>query len=213
MKRAFAIAFLAGLMLAMSACASSIPTPVPAAITTPASAPVPTATPVLMTRQDPSQSKIPLTTACKLITTHDVAGFFAAEVDQPLYEANVINQVIFSTQRVSANEAYCIYNAFHNPGAGAGTTYQLTYWVDTPAQATPEEWAKIWTDAKSKAARPISDIGDDAFYNQGKLTFKKGSTYVTVEVGSTRIDTATADGVNQQIDIEKTAAQKALSRM
>ena len=205
------IPFLAGLMLALSACAGSIPTPAPQPSAT--NPPAPTATPVVMTRQDPSQSKIPLTTACKLITTHDVAAFFAAEVDQPLYQANAVAQVIFSSERVSADESYCIYNAFHNPGSATGTTYQFTYWVDTPAQATPDEWAKVWTEAKSKAARPISGIGEDAFYNQGRLTFKKASTYVTIEVLSTRIDTETTEGVNQQMDIEKTIALKALSRM
>ncbi|MCL5951408.1 MAG: hypothetical protein M1132_06765, partial [Chloroflexi bacterium] len=73
--------------------------------------------------------------------------------------------------------------------------------------------AKVWTEAKSKAARAISGIGEDAFYNQGRLTFKKASTYVTIEVLSTRIDTETTEGVNQQMDIEKTIALKALSRM
>lgn len=89
---------------------------------------------------------------------------------------------------------------------------QVNYWVDTPNQATPAAWAQVWADASSQAAQPVSGIGDGAFYENGKMSFKKGDIYMTIEVIGTgnSLDTTTSAGVEQQIKIEKQIAQDAL---
>jgi len=130
----------------------------------------------------------------------------------PTPQVSQVNHVIFSTQNVSANEISCIYYVFYLPGSANGEVLQVNYWVDTPNQATPAAWAQIWTDASSQAAQSISGIGDSAFYENGKMTFKKGDIYMTIEVVGTSnsLDTKTSAGVEQQIKIEKQIAQAAL---
>ncbi len=173
----------------------------------------PTATPISLTRENAALSNRPLTQACNLVNQQDMGGFFGAETSQPLYQSNHTNQVIFPAAPVSVNEYYCLYMSFHLPSSKNGAYYQVTYWVDTPDRATPSEWAQAWTEGESHATQSISGVGDGAFYSDGRLTFKKGTTYVTVEVISTKIDTSIAAGVSQQIDIEKKVALTALSRM
>lgn len=183
------------------------------ATTTPAAVPtVATATPIVLTRQEPGDTNRPVTASCSLVTRQDMGGLFAAEVNQPIYHANATSVLPFSDESVSADEYNCIYLAFHNPGSASGSSYQVTYWVDMPGQTPASQWAQVWSDAKARAAQVIAGIGDDAFYQDGRLTFKKGDTYMTIEVLGTKLDTATEAGVNQQIDIEKKVALKALSR-
>jgi hypothetical protein len=85
--------------------------------------------------------------------------------------------------------------------------------VDKPDQAAAGQWTQVWTDAQSKAAQAVSSIGEAAFYDQGRLTFKKSNTYVTVEVIATKMDTNTQAGQSEQLEIEKRIALKALSRL
>ena len=213
MQMRLGIALCVSLLFAVSACSAN---PTPAAAPTKSANNnqiAPTATPINLTRSNPALSDVPLTQACNLVTRQDVGGFFSAETNEPIYQSNRVNQVIFPAAPVSTKEYYCVYLAFHQPSSKNGAYYQVTYWVDTPDQATPSEWAQTWTEGKSHAAQTVAGVGEDAFYNNGRLTFKKGNTYVTVEVISTKIDTSTAAGVSQQIDIEKKVALTALSRM
>ncbi len=175
----------------------------------------PTVTPIPLTRQDPSQSKRAngSPAQCALITIGNVATTFAAETNQPLYGANLTDHPIFSTERVPTDESYCVFLAFHKSGSASGSTYQVTYWVDTPHQAASIEWEQAWTDAKARAARPVANVGDEAFYDNGRLTFKKGDTCLTIEVLDTKLDTSTPSGIDQQITIEEKLAKYALDRM
>jgi hypothetical protein len=211
MKVRFAIALCVSMLFAVSACSAN-----PMSVLTNSginSQIAPTATPINLTRANAESFDRPLTKACTLVTQQDMGGFFGAETSQPLYQSNHTNQVIFPAAPVSANEYYCLYMSFHQPSSKNGAYYQVTYWVDTPDKATPSEWAQTWAEGKSHATQSISGVGEDAFYGDGRLTFKKGTAYVTVEVISTKIDTSTAAGVSQQIDIEKKVALTALSRM
>lgn len=173
----------------------------------------PSATPIILARPNLTSPFKPMTNACTLVTRQDIGGFYSAEVEEPLYASNHTRQVIFPAPPVSALEYYCVYLAYHLPSSISGTYYQTTYWVDTPDGASSSEWAQIWTAGKSHATQSVPDVGDEAFYVDGRLTFKKGTTYVTVEVISTRIDTNTAEGVSEQLDIEKKVALTALSHM
>lgn len=219
MKIASAAALCLFVLLFFSACATApvsiTPTPLPA---TPTLSPgqvqiAPTATPIILTRTEAEQSKRPPAGACTLITTKDLGGLFAAEVMQPIYASNQSNQVIFPAENVSTNESYCVYMAFHLSGSQSGTYYQVTYWLDTPNGAAPDQWARVWEEGKAHAEQTITGVADDAFYGTERLTFKKANTYVTVEVISTRMDTKTQEGISQQIDIEKQVALAAVGRM
>ncbi len=174
-----------------------------------------TATPVIITRQDPEQAKRGqgAPSECALVTAGDVASIFSAETNQPMFGSGPVDRAAFSGVPITANESYCTFLAFHQSASAKGSYNQITYWVDTPEVASQRQWAQAWATAKTQAAQPISGVGDDAFYDHGRLTFKKNGTYVTIEVISTRIDTSTPEGVNQQIEIEKRLADKALSRM
>jgi hypothetical protein len=209
MQVRFGIALSVSLLCAVSACS---PSPAPTKSISDNQI-APTATPINLTQSNPQLQNVPMTQACNLVTRQDIGGFFGAETSQPLYQSNRANQVIFPAAPVSTNEYYCVYMSFHRPSSKKGAYYQVTYWVDTPDKATLSEWAQTWTQGKSHATQTISGVGDDAFYGDGRLTFKKGNAYVTVEVISTKIDTSAAAGVSQQIDIEKKVALTALSRM
>ncbi len=173
----------------------------------------PSATPIVLTRLNPADAKKPLTGACTLVTRQDVGGFFGAEVQEPLYAINQTHQVIFPAPPVSATEYYCVYLAFHRPSSIQGYHYQVTYWVDTPDKASSSEWDQTWVAGKSHALQVIPGLGEDAFFVNGRLTFKTGGTFVTVEILSNQFDTSTADGIAAQIEIEKKAALTAIGRM
>jgi hypothetical protein len=155
-----------------------------------------------------------LMNSCDLLNSRDVASLFSsAEVEGPKHQVSQVNHLVFSTATISATESSCVYYVFHEPGSKDMELLQVTYWVDIPGQATPSVWAQVWVDAGSKAAQAVSGIGDGAFYNDGRLTFKKGSLYVTIEIVGTNLNTDTSAGVNQQIKMEKQIALDALSRL
>lgn len=155
-----------------------------------------------------------LTSSCGLLNSRDIASLFSsAEVMEPKHQVSQTNHPAFTQQYVSATESSCIYYAFHKPGSKDMVMLQVTYWIDIPDQATSSVWAQVWADAKSNAAQTVSGIGDDAFYDNGRLTFKKGSIYVTIEVVGTSLNTDTRAGVNQQIEMEKRIALDAQSRL
>ncbi len=195
------------------AATATAPAP-PATLTT--LPPPATATPISLTRQDPSDTKRAngSPAQCTLINIGDVATTFAAETNQPLYETNLTDHPIFSSERVATDESYCLFLAFHLSGSASGSTYQATYWVDTPHQAAVSDWEKAWTDAKAKATRAIAGFGEDAFYDNGRLSFKKGDRYLTIEVLNLKqIDTHTPDAIEQQINLEERLAKYALGRI
>lgn len=211
MKTSFCLALSICLLLTISACSPNVTTALAPTLTPTATAP--SATPINLTRSDDKQWKIPPLHGCTILTPKDLSDLYSAEVNQPLSQSNHADQAIFSSDRVSVNELSCVYLAFHRPSSDTGTFYQVTYWADTPDQATPTEWNQVWTDSAAKALQAIPNIGESAFYSNGRLTFKMNNTYVTIEVLSNRFDTKTPVGVSQQIELEKAIALKALNRM
>ena len=154
-----------------------------------------------------------LTNNCSLLNSRDIASFYSsAEVMAPVHKVSQVNHVVFSTESISATESSCIDYAFHKPGSKDMELLQVTYWVDIPGQATSSAWAKVWTDARLKATQAVPNIGEDAFYHNGRLTFKEGDVYVTLEAVGTNLNTDTQAGVTQQIEIEKQLALDASSR-
>jgi hypothetical protein len=117
-----------------------------------------------------------------------------------------VNHTIFSTEAISASETSCVSYVYYPPGQQHQQMLQVTYWLDVPYQATPGAWTQVWADAKAKAAQAASGVGDAAFYNNGRLTFKQGNIYVTVEIIGTNLNTDTSAGKSRQMQMEKQIA-------
>jgi hypothetical protein len=221
MKKRFVVVVCVGLALTMTACSTINPaanarsTPIAALMT---STPQPSVTPP---PPSPTPSPLPpkaldtlLTNNCLLLNSHDIASLYAThtEVQNPVLQTGVVTHAIFSTEKVTATQSSCINYAFHLPGSIDGEMLQVTYWVDVPAATPASAWAKLWTDASAQAAQTISGIGDGAFFSHGRLTFKDGDLYITLEAIGTKLNTDTSVGVTQQITIEKQLALDAFNR-
>ena len=200
----------------LSGCASanaaqSTGTPIPSATPKPAltATPAPTEPTPTSTLSPTSTVPASLTQDCSLLNSQDLASFYSsAEVVLPTPKVSAVNQVAFSSQKVSANEVACTYYVFHLPGSKDMQMMQVDYWLDTPDQATSSAWTQVWTEAESQASQSITGIGDGAFYQNGKLTFKKGEIYVTIDVSDTSnsLSTNTQKGTDQRIKVEKEIA-------
>lgn len=90
---------------------------------------------------------------------------------------------------------------------------QVSYWVDIPRQATPAAWAQVWKDADSKGVQTVAGVGDGAFFENGRLTFKKNDIYITIEAIGTYFNSGTSTVVDQQVQIEKQLALDVLGRL
>ncbi|HZD58770.1 MAG TPA: hypothetical protein VE136_18710 [Anaerolineales bacterium] len=162
-----------------------------------------------------SESKVvrSLTNNCGLLGSRELASFFpSAEVVVPTPQVSQVKRTVFSTESVSAREVSCVYLVFYHPGKKDQVLLQVTYWVDLPDQITSSVWSQVWADAASKATQAVAGVGDQAFFEDGRLSFKKGSVYVTVEAVDTQINTQTPAGENQQRQQEKKIALDALDR-
>jgi hypothetical protein len=146
---------------------------------------------------------------CDLLNSRDLANLFTshAEVILPKPQINDVEHPIFSTGHASGTETSCVYYAFYHPGSKSEVMLQVNYWLDVPAPtASAEAWSQDWAQAKSVATQTISGLGNEAFFNNGQLTFKMDNWYVTVEATETDLDLKTPVGVNQQVAIEKQIA-------
>lgn len=154
-----------------------------------------------------------LTNNCELLGSRELASFFpSAEVVLPTPQVSQVEHTIFSTESVSTREVSCVYLVFYHPGKKDQVLLQVTYWLDLPDQTTAGAWSKVWADAASKATQSMAGIGDQAFFEDGRLSFKKGSIYVTVEAIDTQLSTQTPAGQIQQLEQEKKIALDALDR-
>ena len=192
-----------------------------------ASSTVPTATPSNQATVLPEPTVVPsplpqattvdqLTSQCTLLDSQDFAGLFTpatAEKIGPVHAVGPVNHTIFSPETISATESSCVYYVYHRPGKTDEKFLQVTYWVDVPDQATPVAWALVGADARTKAARTVSGIGGDAFYENGMLTFESGNIYVTIGIVNTDLNTATTAGASQLIAMEKQLALHAQSSL
>ncbi len=208
------------MMSALAGCSGVSPavnvagrTPAPAQTPTPQAGMTPTASTATPSLSSTGAPDARLTSNCLLLDSRDIASLFSsAEVMKPVYQLSQVNHVIFSAENISATESSCINYAFHQPGSKDGEMLQVTYWVDVPDRATASAWARIWTDARSKAAQAVPGIGEDAFYDHGRLTFKEGNAYVTLEAVGSKLNADTQAGAAQQIAIEKQLALDASKR-
>ena len=150
-----------------------------------------------------------LINSCELLDSRDLANLFTShtEVILPKPQTNDVEHPIFSIGHASGTETSCIYYAFYHPGLKSEAMLQVNYWLDVPApNASVQAWSQDWAQAKAVATQNISGLGNEAFFNNGQLTFKMDNWYVTVEATETDLDLTTSVGVNQQIAIEKQLA-------
>jgi hypothetical protein len=221
MSKSILFSLMLGLALVISTCQgiratpnATINTPTPSAIPTPQSRGGVGEAAQTTTTIPASTTISPIMDQCNLLDSHDLASLFtSAEVVLPQPKTNQVNHVIFSSRKFPASETSCTYYVFHRPGKADSEMLQVTYWIDIPDQATEKGWTQVWTDANSNGSQSVSGLGSAAFFDNGRLTFKKGSTYVTIEAIGTYLNSGTSTGAAQQIQIEKQIALDALNRL
>jgi hypothetical protein len=150
-----------------------------------------------------------LISGCSLLNSRDLSSFFTshAEVILPTPQVDQVDHPIFSTGQASGTETSCVYYTFYLPGSQSEVMLQVDYWLDVPTPtASAEAWSQDWTQARSKAAQIVSGLGNEAFFDNGRLTFKAQNLYVTVAATETNLDLKTPVGVSQQLAIEKQVA-------
>lgn len=146
---------------------------------------------------------------CELLNSRDLASLFTnhTEVILPKAQVDDVEHPIFSTGHASGTETSCVYYAFYHHGSKSEVMLQVNYWIDVPAPyASPNFWNDDWTQARSKATQTVSDLGNEAFFKDGQLSFKMDNWYVTVEATESDLDLNTPVGVSQQLTIEKQIA-------
>ncbi len=216
-RKSLTIALLCGLALLAAGC-SRAPSALPAVGKGPAATAAPSALPTPALVTPTAQSPAPggalagtLSGQCNLLNSQDLSHFYSsAEVTRAAPQKSQVSHPAFSTASLAATEVACTFYVFHRPGHSDVQMLQINYWVDVPSAANASAWAQAWAQAKAGTVQAVPGLGDDAFYANGRLTFKKGTVYVTVE--ALNVDTTTA-GNGQQIDIEKQVALDTLSRL
>ncbi len=240
LKKHLPILIMSALLLLLSACATPppatlAPTSAPAATSTPAaatsaptsaaSAPLADATAQPTAQVTPecmtdwfrpgcvvgAQASSITAQDCALVTRHDMAGFFSGETSQPVQKVDTVNHLIFTQDQTPGLESSCLYYTYNVSAKKTGHSYQITYWVDRPGQATQQQWTNLWATTRAAAVQPVSGLGDDGFFNGGILTFKKGDLYISVQV--LRMDANDQVTPADQLASEKLVAEKALGRL
>jgi hypothetical protein len=185
---------LIGLLLTTSGCASASPSPSYVMTQTAANTVIDT---------------------CDLLNSRDLANLFTNHTDVilPKPQVDEVEHPIFATGHASGTETSCEFYAFYLPGSKSEVMLQVNYWIDVPAPyASAELWNDDWTQARSTAAQTVSDLGNEAFFKDGQLSFKMDNWYVTVEATESDLDLKTPVGANQQLAIEKQIAIDMLAR-
>ncbi len=155
-----------------------------------------------------------LTDGCDLLDSHDLATLLTtAEVQRGPHTAGQVDPLIFGGPGISATESSCLFYAYHKPSSATGELLQVQYWVDIPGQVTPAAWSEAWTSARPPAAQAVTGIGDDAFYDHGRLIFKKGSLYFTLQALDNRPSAGSSADQKRLMQIEEQLAKDMLSRL
>ena len=114
----------------------------------------------------------------------------------------------------SGTETACAYYTFYHPGSITMVMLQTTYWVDTPTSiAAGQVWNQAWTEASTQATQTIPGIADDAFYKDGRLSFKRSDLYVTVDAIETDWNLNDPAGPAKQLATEKQIALDMLNHL
>jgi hypothetical protein len=174
-----------------------------------------TSTPTPVGTPSPAQVAIErLTGSCNLLNSNDLATIFStAETIRGQPQIDQVGRPVFSSAEAPARELSCIYYTYHRPGSASEEMIQVTYWVDLPDQPASPAWSQLWAMARSRAAQRVPGVGDDAFYDRGRLTFKEGSAYVTLEVLGTALSSGGTPGALDQLDVERRLALNAVDRL
>ncbi len=153
--------------------------------------------------------------SCGLLNTHDLAGFFPTHTETilPKPQINPIDHPLFAAGSASGMETTCAYYTYHLPGSLAEVALQVSYWLDRPdSDSAGQAWSQDWPVASAQG-QTLVGIGDDAFFKDGRLYFKKGSLYVTVTATETDWNLNSPTGMDKQLGVEKQVALDMLSHM
>jgi hypothetical protein len=225
MNKPFIISMFIGLLLMTSGCSATTPgTSEQTNISASNTPPVPSSAATFgAVSAVPSPQSAPtravssaLEDGCGLLNSRDLAGFFPPHVETrlPKPQLNQVDHPIFSDINTPGTETSCIYYTFYHPGSITMVMLQTTYWVDIPASAVDSQaWAQAWSEASSRALRTVSDIADGAFYNNGRLSFKEGNMYVTVEAIETDWSLDSSATMDKQFALEKQIALDLLNHL
>ncbi len=224
MKRYLSSALIVWLLLVLAGCASNPRSNGQVNIPTATAAPSPQAAlPTMQPTSEPATSEATpsaqvdthrLLNTCNLVTAEDAGRLMSsAEVQLPTHQVGSVQHLVFSPEPIQAQESSCIYYAWHRANYKDFQMRQVTYWVDVPTGADQAAWEAAWDATRQQAARPIGGVGEQAFFKDGRLTFKQAGLYVTVEVVSVPMSTNAQEGLSQQIEMETHIAQAASRRL
>jgi hypothetical protein len=227
-RKLLAMALLCGLALVVAGCNSTPPalpaggrgatsTATPTLTATPApvsptfvATPTAPVTPTALAPTAAGALGATLSGECNLLDSQELSHFYStAEVVRAVPQMGPVSHPAFSTAKLAAAEVSCTFYVFHRPGHSDEQMLQVNYWVDVPLAADADAWAQAWAQAKSGKAQAVPGLGADAFYANGRLTFKQSGVYVTVEA----LNQDTSAGNDQQINLEKQVALDALGRL
>ena len=229
MKR-FLISIIILFSLILAACGPSLPAQTPSSGSTqpPATSVPSTETPSATATLAPAATAGSPTTAaslvdptlvnqlsntCSLLNSRDLASIMTTgETQKEPIKVNAVDHPIFSTQNVPTSEVTCAFYTFQQPGSHNNQLMQVTYWVDMPREgASAAAWQQAWSQAEA-AGKPLQGIGESAFMNSdGRLSFRQGNVYFTIEVIQTHLSADQIDQVAQQIAKDMLTHLQALS--
>jgi predicted small lipoprotein YifL len=206
MKRSLSLIIATVLTASLAACAGKPPAQIPGTqAATNTAQPATTATEPSLVAPDASatrpapgstSSSLPpvdpavaaqLTNTCGLLNSQDLATILVTgELVKEPVQVSQVGHPIFTTQPAPADEVTCVFYEFHNPGKSTQELLQVTYWVDMPGQeASAAAWGLAWSQA-AQAGQAVTGAGDQAFFDSnGRLTFRQGDLYFTVEIVDT----------------------------
>jgi hypothetical protein len=201
---------LAGLLLVASACTSVYPA---TSLHARANASSETTAP----QSTPAEAALgSLEDSCGLINSRDLAHLFNGHTETMLPKPQ-INQVVhpaFATGAAPGTETSCVYYTFHLPGSHAEVVLQVNYWLDVPTSSSADSaWTRDWAVANAGAGQAMPRLADEAFYKNGRLSFKENDFYVTLQAIETDWNLESPGGSEKQLATERQIAIDMLARM
>ncbi len=154
--------------------------------------------------------------SCRLLNTHDLAGFFPTHTETilPKPQINQVNHPAFFEAQAPGMETSCVYYTFHLPGSHTETVLQVNYWLDWPdSPSVAQAWSQGWAEAGASASQGAQAIADSAFYKESRLSFKEGDVYMIVEAVETDWNLNSSAGRARQLAVEEQLAGDMLSHL
>ncbi len=164
----------------------------------------------------PERDLSSLEASCALLNTRDLASFFPTHTETILPKPQIgpVGHPAFSTDNAPGTETSCVYYTFYLPGSHSEVVLQVNYWLDVPASASSAQaWRQAWAAASAQQTQTAPGIGDGSFYADGRLSFRNGDVYMTVEATETDWNLSTASDRSKQLILERRVAADIISHL